>query len=109
MYRLRLNAIALEGGPPVVRATVQALARRIGAEAMASEPEALAGDHAEDVLRKQMRACSDPFGDDLRALHILMRIAFLEVKEQLNPGAKGDSARKGAQTVAIRGAVGHPQ
>ncbi len=113
-YRLQTNRAVLEADRADRTAIVRTLAQKTGAppEALTvgrAEDGAAVGDRALEFLRGRMEDCDDRFGDDLRATYILMRIASLAVKEQFAPSAKGNTAGKGDEKVALRGAVGHPQ
>jgi hypothetical protein len=112
-YRLRLNVAALGTDERMREAIVKTLARRIGAEPEALRKArgegALPGDGALALLREMTQPRDDRFGRDLRATQILIRIGFIEVKEQVAWFAKEKGATEGAGTLAIRGAVRHPQ
>lgn len=112
-YRLRLNVAALGATDMAREAIFSTVARRVGAErgavVRAWEDGTLPGDRVLELLGESMRPCGDTFGRDLRATQILIRIAFVEVKEQVAWAAKEKSALEGAGTLAIRGAVRHPQ
>jgi hypothetical protein len=69
----------------------------------------LPGDRFVGVVEDGIRSREDVFGDDLRATQILIRIASIEVKEQVDWLSKEKSASEGAGTLALRSAVRHPQ
>ena len=112
-HRLRLNLAALEADEATRALILGALARRAGTDAESLQAAWAEGtmpaDRALEMLSKRMRPRDDPFGDDLRATQIIVRIAFIDVKEQVESFAKGKPATEGADQVAVRGAVGHSQ
>lgn len=113
VHRLRLNLAGLEADESLRERLFAALARRSGGAresfADAWESGIAPGDRYLDVVRGSLRPRDDIFGDDLRSTQILIRIASIEVKEQVRWCAKEKGASEGAGTLAIRSAVRHPQ
>lgn len=111
--RLRLNLAALQADETAREALFAGLARRVGGEpdalAVAWDDGIMPGDRALEILRERLHTRGDTFGEDLRATQILIRIASIEVKEQVSWCAKEKSASEGAGTLALRSAVRHPQ
>lgn len=99
-YRLRLNLAALEADKHTRALILETLARRAGTDAESLQAAWAEGtmpaDRALEMLSERMRPRDGPFGDDLRATQIIMRIAFVDVKEQVESFAKGKPATEGA-------------
>ncbi len=113
IYRLRINLAALGATRRLREAIFTTLAHRLGVEveefARPWEDAVMPGDRALELIAERVRPRDDPFGRDLRATQILMRIGFIEVEEQVAWCAKEKGATEGADTRALRGAVRHPQ
>jgi len=113
LRRLQLTVAGIAAGPSARRAMAALTSRRVcpdSDELLASWEEL--GGLGEAVLaaiRRGLEPDDARFSSDLRATQILMRIAFLRAKEQVAWGEKGNASSEGAGTVALRGAVGHPQ
>ncbi|MFP4248643.1 MAG: M48 family metalloprotease [Armatimonadota bacterium] len=113
VHRLRINLAALSATTSLREAIFATLGRRLGVDveefARAWEDGVMPGDRALELIAERVRPRDDSFGKDLRATQILIRIGFIEVKEQVAWCAKEKSATEGAGTRALRGAVRHPQ
>ncbi|MFO8079917.1 MAG: M48 family metalloprotease [Armatimonadota bacterium] len=113
IHRLRINLAALGATRRLREAIFTTFAHRLGVEveefARPWEDAVMPGDRALELIAERVRPRDDPFGRDLRATQILMRIGFIEVEEQVAWCAKEKGATEGADTRALRGAVRHPQ
>ncbi len=113
VYRLRLNVAGVTAPPGARPALLCALARRAGSSAGrlkdAWRATGALGDAVVDQLACRLVPDGREFGSALRSTQIVIRLSFLDAKEQDAGGPKGKSTCEGADTVALRGAVGHPQ
>lgn len=112
-HRLRLNLAGVTAPSGARPALLCALARRAG-----SSPGRLKdawratgglGDAVLDQLDRRLVPGEREFGSALRSTQIVIRLSFLDAKEQGARGPKGNPTSEGADTVALRGAVGHSQ
>ncbi len=113
VHRLGLNLVGLTTPPGARPALLCVLARRAG-----SSPGRLKdawratgslGDAMLDQLDRRLVPDKCEFGPALRSTQIVMRLSFLDTKEQDVMGPKENSTAEGADTLALRGTVGHPQ
>lgn len=87
LRRLQLNSAELEAGPAGQEPLLRMLARRTGVTPeqlhTARDEAGGIGDAALKLLRRQVETDDARFGSDLRAMNIIMRIAFIEMQEQV--------------------------
>ena len=113
VYRLRLNLAGVTAASGARPGLLCALARRAGSSAGRLKDSWRAtgalGDAVVDQLDRRLVPDEREFGSALRSTQIVIRLSFLDAKEQGATGPKGNPTSEGADTVALRGAVGHPQ